>query len=48
MLLHNFTDVRAKFDVKVGSRSNPTFFFNNSIPKNPDGSIDLTNTTAGF
>ena len=41
-LVHNFTDVRAKFDVKVGS-SNPTYFFNNSI-----ASFNLANTTANF
>ena len=34
-LIHNFTDVRAKMDVKVGPKSNGyTIFYNNSIPKN--------------
>jgi hypothetical protein len=42
LLVHNFTDVRAKYDVKVGS-SNPTIFYNNSIP-----SLNLANTTASF
>ena len=49
MLVHNFTDVRARMDVKVGPKNKGyTLFYNNSIPKNENGVVDLSNTTAGF